>query len=152
MSALAYVRSAGELPLFIHVLGALMLLGTLTLASVLLVSAWRRGSVASLRLGLRVFVFGVIPAWIVMRVAAEWVASDLGYTDLDLKWLDVGYIAGDAGLLLLLVGGISAWLALRRADGSDGTPATTAKVAAVALCLMLAVNVVALWAMTTKPV
>ncbi len=69
-----------------------------------------------------------------MRVAAEWVASDLGYTDLDEppSWLDVGYIAGDAGLLLLLIAGITGWLALRRTRDSDGSTATTAKVAAFA--------------------
>lgn len=155
MSALAYIRPDGwGLPLFLHVLGALVLLGALTLTTVLLVGAWRDGSVDKLRLGVRAFCFGVIPAWVVMRFAAEWVASKEGLSDLDEPpaWIDFGYIAGDLGLLVIIVSGILGWRAMRRVRAGDPEPATTAKVAAVLLCLLLVANVVALWAMTTKPV
>ncbi|MCB0864853.1 MAG: hypothetical protein KDB58_03985 [Solirubrobacterales bacterium] len=152
MSALAYLRpDEWELPLFLHVLGALCLIGALVLTTTLLVSAWRSGSAATLRLGVRSLLFGVVPAWIVLRGSAEWVASKEGYSDLDKPpaWIDIGYVAGDLGLLLLLASGVCGWLALRR--GNDGAAATTAKVAAVLLVILLAANLVALWAMATKP-
>lgn len=157
MSALgtpAWIRpDEWELPLFLHVLGALTLLGTLVLTSLLMVQAARGGSAANLRLGLRVFSFGVIPAWIVMRVAAEWIASEEGFNDVaePPTWIDFGYIAGDAGLLFLIIAGVCGRIAYKRSGGEDAEPATTAKVAAAALCLMVVVNLVALWAMTTKP-
>ncbi len=152
MSTLASIRpDEWELPLFLHVLGALSLIGALVLTTTLLGSAWRSGSAASLRLGVRSLLIGVVPAWIVLRVSAEWIASKEGYSDLDTPpdWIVFGYIAGDLGLLLLLASGICGWLALRR-GGDDPTP-TTARVAAVLLVLLLAANLVALWAMTAKP-
>jgi hypothetical protein len=153
MSAVALIRpDEWELPLFVHVLGALAVIGSLALAATLLLSAARGGSAANLRLGLRAFAFGVVPSWIVLRGSAEWIASKEGYSDLDEppSWIDVGYIAGDLGLLLILITGIYGWIRYRKIrDGAD--PGSTARVAAILLTVLLVANVVALWAMTTKP-
>jgi hypothetical protein len=153
MSVLGTIRpNDWELPLFLHVLGALTLIGALTLSGALLFSAWRGGSAAHLRLTLRSLTLGVIPAWLVLRVSAEWIADKEGYSDLDdpPDWIDIGYMAGDAGFLLIIISSVLAWLAVRKAR-AEGTPSGTVRAAAVLIALLLVLNLVALWAMTTKP-
>jgi hypothetical protein len=153
MSVLGAIRpNEWEFPLFLHVLGALTLIGALTLTGALLFSAWRGGSAVTLRLALRSLTLGVIPAWLVLRVSAEWIADKEGYSDLDEPpdWIDIGYLAGDAGFLLIIISSVLAWLAVRKAR-ADGTPSGTVRAAAVLVSLLLALNLLALWAMTTKP-
>ena len=155
MNGLAAIRpDEWELPLFLHVLGALALIGALALTAVFLFAARRNGSADSLRMGLRSLTFGVIPAWIVLRGSAEWIADKEGYADLDEPpaWINIGYIAGEGGLLLILISTLLGWLALRRVRADGGAPGTTARVAAILIVVLLVLNLVALWAMTTKPV
>ena len=142
-----------DLPLFLHVLGALTLIGALALTVALLVPAAREGSTASLRLALRSLMLAVLPAWLVLRISAEWIADKEGFSDLEdpPDWIDIGYIAGDAGLLLIVVSGLLGWFALRRARADAERPATSVRIAAVLIGLLLVLNLVALWAMTTKP-
>ena len=66
------------LPALVHVLGAMLLVGALVLAVSALVLAWRDGDPALVRLGYRSLLLGVLPAWIVMRAAAEWIAVEGG--------------------------------------------------------------------------
>ena len=55
MSVLAIVRpSAWEFLLFLHVLGAMVMVGALVLAASALMLAWRDGNLALVRLGYRV--------------------------------------------------------------------------------------------------
>jgi hypothetical protein len=159
MSGLAAIRpDEWNLPLFLHVLGALAVIGTLALAVVLLLAAWRSGSVASLSTALRTIALGVFPSWIVLRFSAEWIADKEGYSDMDSPpaWIDIGYIGGDAGLLLIIVASVLGYLGLRRArrEGAEAPQrgAGTVRAAAVVLAILLVVDLVALWAMTTKPV
>ena len=144
-----------DVPLFLHVLGALTLIGALALTMALLVPAGRDGSAASLRLALRSLTLAVLPAWVVLRVSAEWIADKEGWNDVDdpPDWIGIGHIAGDAGLLLIVVSGLLGWFALRRArnNGDGDRPVTGVRVAAVLIGLLLVLNLVALWAMTTKP-
>ena len=56
-----------DLPLFLHILGAMTLVGALVLGLLSLASARRDGAAAGLRLGYRALLLGAIPAWIVMR-------------------------------------------------------------------------------------
>lgn len=152
MSALAAIRPGEwELPLFVHVLGALALIGALALTAALLAPALRRGRAEDLRLVLRSLTLGVIPAYLVMRVGAEWIAAKQGWNDLDSppSWIDIGYIAADGGALLILVTTLLAWRTYRRSDA--GGPGTKVRVAAGLIALLLVLNVVALWAMTVKP-
>jgi hypothetical protein len=95
----------------------------------------------------------VLPAWVVLRVSAEWIADKEGWNDVDdpPDWIGIGYIAGDAGLLLIVISGLLGWFALRRARGDGDRPGTGVRVAAVLIGLLLVLNLVALWAMTTKP-
>ena len=157
MSSLAAIRpDEWNLPLFIHVLGALATIGTLALAATLLFAALREGTTARLSLALRAITLGVIPSWIVLRFSAEWIADKEGYSDLSSppSWIDVGYIAGDAGLLLIIISSLLGYFSLRRAraaEGEGGRPSGMVRGAALLLSLLLLVNLVALWAMTTKP-
>lgn len=154
LSVLAAIRpDEWEFPLFVHVLGALAMTGALALAAIYLFGAWRSGSAASLRLALRTITFGVFPAYIVLRGSAEWIASKEGWSDLEdpPDWIDIGYMTSDAGFLVLVIASLCGWLALRRARAEGDGPSGTAKAAAVLIALLLAMNVVAIWAMTAKP-
>lgn len=152
MSALAAIRpDEWGLPLFLHILGALTLIGALALTVTFLLAAWRGNSKERLRLAARTLAFAVIPAWIVLRIGAEWIAEKEGYNELDEPpgWIDIGYIATDAGFLLIVISSVIAWVASRRAGA--GAPGVAVRVATVLVALLIVLNLVALWAMTTKP-
>ena len=107
-----------NLPLFLHVLGATLTFGAV--GTVALLSFAARGRVPEQALllrrwGLWTGLLGVVPAFVLMRVAAQWIA-DKEYPG-DAKtpgWLDVGFIVTEPGALLLLVTLILAWFAARR--------------------------------------
>src|SRR5215210_6446278 len=65
-----------NIALFVHVLGAMALVGSLVLVVTALAAD-------NLRLGFRPLLLAVIPSWIVMRVAAQWTASKEHVDDLD---------------------------------------------------------------------
>ena len=130
-----------SLALFVHLLGAMTLVGSLVLVLVALAER-------DLRLGYRSLLFGVIPGWIVMRGGAEWVADKEGLNDLDPApdWVDIGYSIADPMLLFIIISTVCAGLAARRQ--STGGLRTAAL---LLVGLMLAASVVAIWAMATKP-
>jgi hypothetical protein len=152
----AFIRtSEWEWPLFFHVLGAMLLVGGVFVAFVALALAWRadgRGgegdAVALTRFAYRDLFFVVLPAYIVMRIAAEWVRDKAPFDD-DAEWIGIGYLASDLGALLILISLILAGIALRRADNGRGR--TVSRVITVVTLLLLAAYIVAIWAMTTKP-
>jgi phage shock protein PspC (stress-responsive transcriptional regulator) len=147
VSLLAIVRpDAWELPLFLHVLGAMVLVGGLVLAAMSLVATWRGGEAASLRTGYRALLLAVLPGWLVMRIAAEWILSKENLEDADLTWVDMGFMLSEPGLLLIIVATVLAGLAARR--GSSGTGV---RIAVVLVAVLIVVYLVAIWAMTTKP-
>jgi hypothetical protein len=137
--------------LLIHVLGAFLLVGTLVLALTALFLAWRDGSEASARLAFRSLLIGVIPAWIVMRVAAQFLLDKEGLEDAELAWIEIGFITAEPGFLLIVVSTVLAGLAMRRARRGEGA-GTGVQVAAVLASVMVVAYVVATWAMTNKPV
>ena len=155
MSLLAAIRPDDwNLPLFLHVLGAFAMTGALVLAATYLVPAWRSGSLESLRLGYRTMQVGVLPAFIVMRVGAEWLYSKEKIGDLpeEPDWTGIGYMASDIGFLLLVVGTVVAGVGVRRARAAgEAGGAQGGRVAAVAVGITLVLYVLAIWAMTTKP-
>ncbi len=121
MTVLAAIRpDAWNFPLLLHVLGAMLLVGTLVLAASALVLAWRDGSASLVRLGYRSLLIGALPAWIVMRGAAEWIADKEGLTGDEVpSWVDIGYSTADSGFLLLVISTVLAGLAVRRAGRSE---------------------------------
>ena len=84
-----------------------------------------------------------------MRVAAQWIASKEGCDDLDPPpaWVDIGYITSEGSFLLLIAATICAGIAARRARGGGLRTATMVLVA-----ISLVAYVVAIWAMSTKPI
>jgi hypothetical protein len=128
----------------------MVLVGALVLASSALVLAWRDGNPALVRLGYRSLLLGALPAWIVMRVGAEWIASKEGYTDSNATWIGIGQSSADLGLLLILVSTLLAGLAVRRI-GRSLVPGPMARAPAGLVSLLIVIYLVAVWAMTTKP-
>jgi len=150
MSLLASVRpDSWNFPLFLHVLGAMILVGgTLTGASAL---AFARGDARMLRLGYWSLLAVALPGYVLMRVGGQWIYSKEGLDDapIDFAWATIGFIVADAGALLLLialiVGGIGMYR-LRSGKGSGFLKATM-----VMSLVLLAAYVVAVWAMSAKP-
>jgi hypothetical protein len=134
---------AWELPLFVHVLGAVALVGTLVVVLAVSAGAARSGDGAATlsRLSFRTLLLGVLPSYIVMRVGAEWIASEEGVEEQ--AWVGIGYITSDIGLLLTLIAIGLAWRASRRG--------TAARAVTVLVAVLLLAFAVAVWAMTTKP-
>lgn len=137
--------------LLIHVLGAMVLVGALVLALTALFLTWRDGSEASARLAYRSLLIGVIPAWIVTRVAAQFLLDKEGLEDADLAWIEIGFITTEPGFLFIVIATVLAGLAMRRARRGEA-PGAGVKVAAVLGSILVAAYVVTTYAMTAKPV
>ncbi len=145
-----------NLPLLVHVLGAMVLVGGLITALVALSLAWRRQESAApatfARLGFRTLLFVALPAWFVMRIGAEWIYSKEGFGGGDEPaWLGIGYVTADLGGLLLLVSIILSGFGVRRLRRGDGDRSVLARIATVLVALALLAYVVAVWAMSAKP-
>jgi hypothetical protein len=152
MSVLAAVRpDSWNFPLFLHVLGAMILVGGLVAGASAL--AFARGEARLLRLGYWSLLAVSLPGWVLMRIGAQWIYSKEGWDDVPDKfrpgWLDIGVIIGDLGGLILLVsllaGGVGVYR-LREGKGSG-----LLKVTLVLSLVLLAAYVVAVWAMAGKP-
>jgi hypothetical protein len=142
VSLLAAIRPDDwNIALFVHVLSAMVLVGSLVLVAT---------SVAAdnLRLGYRTLLMAVLPSWIAMRLSAQWIASKEGLDDVDPApaWVDIGFITSEGSLLLLIGATVCAGIAARRARGGGLRTATLLLVG-----ITLVAYVVAIWAMSTKP-
>jgi hypothetical protein len=153
MSVLAAIRpDSWNFPLFLHVFGAMILVGGLVAGASAL--SFARGEARSLRLGYWSLLAVSLPGWVLMRVGAEWISSKEGWDDLpegvdDPGWLSTGVLIGDAGGLILLVtliaGGVGVYR-LREGKGSG-----LLKLTLVLSLVLLVANLVAVWAMSGKP-
>jgi hypothetical protein len=143
-----------NLPLFLHVLGAMTLVGALVLVVASLASARGGDSAAALRLGYRSLLLAAIPGWIVMRVAAQWIASKEGLDDLDdpPAWVDIGFITSEPTLLLLIAATICAGIAARRSREGGHSFGGLSAAALVLVAISLVAYLIAIWAMSTKPI
>lgn len=133
---------SANVPLFLHILGAMALIGALVLAAASLAPG-RDGSV---RLGYRSLLLAALPSYVVMRVGAQWVADEEGLADSEAAWIGIGYITSELGLLLLIIATVCAGLSNRR----GGRPGLT-RAAFFLSAFLIAMYVVTIWAMTTKP-
>ena len=153
MSTLLAVSRPTEwnFPLFVHVFGAMVLVGALLAGASSI--AFARGDTRFLRLGYWTLLFVGLPAYIVMRVGAEWLYMKEGWDDLPddqvPTWLDIGYIVADAGALLTLIALIVGGIGVRRLR--DGKGQGLLKATMIISLLVLAAAVVAIWAMSGKP-
>jgi hypothetical protein len=153
MSLLAATRpESWNFPLFVHVLGAMVLVGGLVAG----VSAlgFARGDVRFFRLGYWSLLAVSLPGWVLMRVGGQWIYSREGWDDLpegvdDPGWLALGFIVGDLGGVILLasliIGGVGMYR-LRRGKGIG-----LLKTTLVLSLIMVAAYLVAAWAMSGKP-
>ena len=88
-------------PLFLHVFGAMALFGTIITALLL---AWTKRAAATLTTLLL-----AIPCYLVLRVFAQIIYSDEDFAK-DPAWVSIGFMASDAGVLLLLASiGVAFW-------------------------------------------
>ncbi len=134
-------------PLLLHVAGAAVLFGSVAAAVVSTLAADRVAQPEFMRrLAFRSLLIAGLPAYVVMRVGAEWLYSK-GYDDVEDEpaWLGIGYIVADLGLLLFVIAlvltGVASW---KRHSGLG-------KAAGIVGALLLVGMVVAVWAMGAKP-
>jgi cytochrome b561 len=150
---LALVRpDAWNFPLFLHVGGAMALVASLVMALYAIRIARTRGDQPAAQFAFRVLWRFTLPAFIVMRVGAEWIASKEHLESSNDAWVGIGFTVADGGLLLLIIGLVLTGLMARRAKrGASVAGATPLTAAAVLSSLLIAAYLVAVWAMTTKP-
>ncbi len=142
MSVLAAIRPDDwNIPLFVHVLGAMVLVGALVLAITAAASE-------NHRLAFRTLLYAAIPSWIAMRLAGQWIFSEenLDEADPEPAWVGIGFMTSESTLLLIIAATVCAWRATRRERGGGLRTATL-----VLTGIVLVAYVVAVWAMTTKP-
>ena len=136
-------------PLFIHVLGAMILVGGLLAGASLMTYA--RGDIRFLRLGYWTLLLVAFPAYIVMRIGAQWTYSREGWEKLDddPTWLGIGFIVADVGALLVLIALIVGGIGVRRLGNGGGQGLLKASM--IIAWIVLAAALVAVWAMAGKP-
>jgi hypothetical protein len=144
---IAFLRpDAWDFPLFVHVLGAMALFGGVGAIFLLSLAGQRmpEQAVFARRTAFVTLLAVVWPAYVVMRVGAQWI-FDKEDLDPDMPtWISTGIVVGDGGALVLIALTVLGWLALRRKPSVARYFAGLAGVYLVAL-------VVAWWAMTAKP-
>jgi hypothetical protein len=89
-----------------------------------------------------------------MRTGAEWIRSKEGWDDLpkgvdEPGWLDTGSVIADAGGLILLVSLVAGGVGIYRLR--QGKDAGLLRLTLVLSLVLLAADVVAVWAMAAKP-
>ena len=138
-----------NVPLFVHVLGAMILVGGLLTGASFL--AFSRGDVRSLRLGYWTLLAVALPGYVVMRIGAQWIYSREGWDKLDddPAWIGIGYVVADVGALFVLIALILGGIGVRRL--SEGRGQGLLKAAMVIAWIVLAAALVAVWAMAGKP-
>jgi hypothetical protein len=169
---LAAIRpDSWNFPLFIHVLGATVLVGgVLTGASAL---RFANGSIRMLRTGYGALLFVALPGLILMRIGAaliwhkynpnhSFLWAVFPHTD-DVTWIKIGGTVADFGGALLVLALILGWFGLKRVEGASGdfltkvpvvskmTGETLLRYTMLISIVLLAGYVLAVWAMAGKP-
>jgi hypothetical protein len=141
---LALLRPDGwDFPLFLHVLGAVVLVGAM--AAVAIAAGQAGTSLLLRRIAFSTLAVVAFPAWLLMRLAGQWIDSKEDVPG-DPTWLGIGFTVGDFGLVLLLVAAGIGWWSLRRPERRWPQQAMTALAV-----LYLAALLVSMWAMSAKP-
>jgi hypothetical protein len=139
-----------SIPLFIHILGAMVLVGGLLVAATSVLAA--RGDARLLRLGYMGLLAVALPGYVVMRIGAEWTYAKEHLGDLpggDPTWIGIGYGTADVGGLLLLIALVAGGFGLRRMRRAGG--AGLLRGTLYVSLLLLGAYVVTIWAMAGKP-
>jgi hypothetical protein len=152
MSLIAAVRPDDwNFPLFVHILGAMILIGGLVTGTAAL--AFAKDDARLLRLGFWALMLVSFPGWIIMRLGAQWIYTREGWDDVPSSfipnWLDIGAVIADAGGLVLVITLIIGGIGVRRLE--SGKSSGLLKATLVLSVVLLAAYVVAVWAMAGKP-
>jgi hypothetical protein len=136
-----------DLPLYLHVLGAMVLFGA-TGAVALLAWAGGRGvhRAALARGALGTLLLCALPAWVLLFVFGSVTKSKEHLPSSGVNWVDVPVTIAGAGLVVLLVASGAAFAWSRRPDGR-WQPRTVGLLSAAYLVALAA----AWWIMTAKP-
>lgn len=144
------MRSDGvSIALFVHVIGAMVLVGGLLTAATAAIVGWRDENGALSRFSYRTLLAVAFPGYIAMRIGAEWTFSKEFPEDYDPVWVGIGYITADGGGVLLLLALILGGIGLRRSRNGGG--GGLLKASGVLATLLVAVYVITVWAMGAKP-
>jgi hypothetical protein len=139
-------------PLFVHIVGATVLVGGLLTSGSAL--AFAKGDAKLLRLGYWSMLAVALPGYLIMRIGAQWIYTKENWDDVPddqlPAWLDIGFIVADVLavpllVIALIVGGIGVYRM------REGKGAGLLKVTMVLAFVILAAAVVAAWAMAGKP-
>ncbi|HEY1315800.1 MAG TPA: hypothetical protein VGF10_01140 [Gaiella sp.] len=148
IAVLASIRpDSWNFPLFLHVAGAAVFFGALTVGTVAQLTATKVAEPQLLqKVAFRTLLIVGLPAYIVFRVGAQWI-YDKEFPDVeeDPTWVGIGYIVSDIGAILFVISLILAWIASRKSKTGLG------KASGAISALILVGLVVAVWAMGAKP-
>jgi hypothetical protein len=149
---LAAVRpDSWDFAVFVHVAGAMILVGGLVTAAGAGILGWRDTAAGLRRFSALTLFATALPGWIVMRAGAEWTYSKEHLSDLpsDPTWVGIGYGTSDIGGILLLIALVLGGIGVRQARSGGGTALLRAS--AVLAAVDVVIYVVAVWAMGGKP-
>jgi hypothetical protein len=138
-----------NIAVLVHVLGAMVLVGALVTAAAAAIIGWRDETVTLRRFSYRTLLTVALPAWFVMFIGAIWSESKEKLDNADLAWIGIGHIAAEGGGVLLIVALILGGIGLRKSP--DGGASGLVKASSVIATFLVAVYVVAIWAMGAKP-
>ena len=152
MSVFAVVaarQASSNLPLFVHVVGAMILVAGLITGTAALFFA--KGDEKLLRLGFWSLMLVSFPGWVIMRIGAQWINSKEPWKDVPKTpiWLGIGYLVADVGGLVLVVSLIVGGIGVYRMR--DGKGVGLLKATLVLSVVLLAAYLIAVWAMAGKP-
>jgi hypothetical protein len=153
MSLIASVRpDSWNFPLFLHVFGAMILVGGLLAGASIL--AFARGEVRFLRFGYWTLLAVALPGYVVMRIGAQWIYTREGWDDLpsgvdEPTWLPIGYLTADGGGIVFLITLVLGGIGIRRLNAGKG--AGLLKATLILSLVLLTAYVVTVWAMAGKP-
>ena len=151
MTVLAAIRPDDiNVALLVHVFGAMVLVGALVTAATAGIVGWRDEAATLRRLSYKTLLFVAFPAFIVMRIGAEWIYTKEQLDELpeDPDWVGIGYVTSDLGGILLLLALILGGIGLRQSRTGGGG---LLKASSVIATLLVAVYIIAVWAMGAKP-
>ena len=155
MIVLAIRPDSWNFPLLLHVASAMLLVAAAVVAAVALTQALRTsepgGAAALQRFGARTLLWVAVPMAVVLNVDAEWIRSkEFPSGSSDPAWIGWGYGTAESSLIFLVIATILASLAVRRSRAGLGIGKLSKAATGLSL-LSIAILLIAIWAMTTKP-
>ncbi len=162
--------SSWNVPLLVHVAGAMILVGGVLTAAAAFVFAG--GNERRVRLGFYSLLLVALPGLILAKLGATWLWSRFSGKSFisaafpgkdDPRWIEIGGTALDGGGALLVLALILGWFGLRRLRGEQGdfltkvpvvrklTGETLLRLTTIISVVLLAGYVLAVWAMGARP-